>query len=305
MAARRISTWSEPVAASCSATWVRTSSTRWVSRSASTSSRCSRSGLPPPSAATIRRSSAASEPFRLSSAAPVRASASPSRCPSRANTSTIRASGSPPRTASARAIRASRSRIASAERGPAGSLSMRRRRSAARAWSASSRSAAASKRVATAMCSRSAVSILAMAWRTECSTPEIARPVRVSDASMRSVNRSKAVAIRPSSPGCPASRGGDLEAADRVGDLGADAFAANTPRCDRALKWSSEVTSSGTSSSRITRLSHSPSVMPARRARSLATSRALGSIPLTLQGAAAVIESPSPVAGTLAPLVGV
>src|SRR5207248_2780490 len=42
------------------------------------------------------------------------------------------------------------------------------------------------------------------------------------------------------------------------------------------------------------RLSHSPRVMPERRARSLATSRALGSIPFTLHGDAAVIANRSP-----------
>ena len=53
--------------------------------------------------------------------------------------------------------------------------------------------------------------------------------------------------------------------------------------------------SSGTSSSRITRFSHSPRVMPERRARSFATSRAFGSIPLTLQGAPALIRIASSV----------
>ena len=50
-------------------------------------------------------------------------------------------------------------------------------------------------------------------------------------------------------------------------------------------------------SSMIIWLSHSPSVMPERRARSLAISRALGSIPFTLQGAPADIRIELP--GTL------
>ena len=47
-------------------------------------------------------------------------------------------------------------------------------------------------RWAAAWLSRSAASMRATAWRTECSTPLIARPVRVSEASILSVSRSSA-----------------------------------------------------------------------------------------------------------------